>query len=50
MGLLFVHAQEQDKADTVVLSKDLFPIPPREILRTEVPHTILGGKVVYHKQ
>jgi predicted amidohydrolase YtcJ len=36
-------------ADMVVLSKDLFTIPPREILTTEVLCTILGGKIVYKK-
>lgn len=36
-------------ADIVVLSRDLFTIPPREILRTEVLFTILGGKIVYQK-
>jgi predicted amidohydrolase YtcJ len=36
-------------ADMVVLSRDLFTIPSREILRTEVLYTILGGKVVYQK-
>jgi predicted amidohydrolase YtcJ len=33
----------------VVLSRDLFTIPSREILRTEVLYTILGGKIVYQK-
>jgi len=42
--------EEGKLADMVVLSKDLFSIPPREILRTEVLYTILGGKIVYHKQ
>jgi len=37
-------------ADMVVLSRDLFSIPPREILKTEVLYTILGGKIVYQKQ
>ncbi|MGD8534485.1 MAG: amidohydrolase [Candidatus Aminicenantes bacterium] len=36
-------------ADMVVLSRDLFTIPSREILRTEVLYTILGGKIVYQK-
>jgi predicted amidohydrolase YtcJ len=36
-------------ADLVVLSRDLFAIPPSEILRTEVLYTILGGKIVYQK-
>jgi hypothetical protein len=50
IGLLFVHAQEQEQADLVVLSKDLFSIPPLEILRTEVLYAILGGKIVYQNQ
>ena len=36
-------------ADMVVLSKDLFNIPPQEILKTEVLYTILGGRIVYQK-
>jgi len=36
-------------ADMVVLSRDLFTIPSREILRTEVLYTILGGKIIYQK-
>jgi predicted amidohydrolase YtcJ len=37
-------------ADMVVLSRDLLTIPSREILRTEVLYTILGGKIVYQKE
>ena len=37
-------------ADMVVLSRDLFSIPSREILKTEVLYTILGGRIVYQKQ
>jgi predicted amidohydrolase YtcJ len=36
-------------ADFVVLSQDLTKIPPREILKTEVLRTVVGGKVVYQK-
>lgn len=36
-------------ADMVVLSRDLFSIPAREILETEAVWTILGGKIVYQK-
>jgi hypothetical protein len=36
-------------ADMVVLSKDLFTIPPQEILKTELLYTILGGRIVYQK-
>jgi len=48
-GLLLHGFQESEKADMVVLSRDLFTIPSREILRTEVLYTILGGKIVYQK-
>jgi predicted amidohydrolase YtcJ len=37
-------------ADMVVLSKDILTIPPREILRTSVEMTILGGKIVYQSK
>lgn len=35
-------------ADMVVLSQDIFDVPPPEILHTRVEMTILGGEVVYH--
>src|SRR5437660_2204768 len=34
-------------ADLIVLSEDLFKIPPTEIVKTEVLLTLVGGKVVY---
>ena len=34
-------------ADLTVLSKDIFTIPPDEILQTHVLMTIIGGEVVY---
>jgi predicted amidohydrolase YtcJ len=34
-------------ADWVVLSRNIFEIPPDEILRTKVEYTIVGGKIVY---
>ena len=34
-------------ADFVMLSRDIFTIPPREILDTAVAVTVVGGKVVY---
>jgi predicted amidohydrolase YtcJ len=34
-------------ADLVLLSKDLFSIPPREILDTKPVLTIVGGRIVY---
>lgn len=35
------------RADVIVLTQDIFEIPPREILNTEVVYTISRGKVVY---
>ncbi|PWT91371.1 MAG: amidohydrolase [Acidobacteria bacterium] len=37
-------------ADIVVLSKNIFEIPPDDIAKTEVVYTILGGKIVYPPQ
>lgn len=34
-------------SDWIVLSQDIFAIPPREILSTQVDYTIVGGEVVY---
>ncbi len=34
------------RADAVILSQDIFEIPPREILQTEIDYTIVGGEVV----
>jgi predicted amidohydrolase YtcJ len=36
-------------ADMVVLSQDLFSINPKDIAKTEVLYTILGGQIVYDK-
>jgi predicted amidohydrolase YtcJ len=36
-------------ADLVLLSKDLFSIPPREILETKPVLTIAGGRIVYEQ-
>lgn len=36
-------------ADMVVLSKDIMTIPAREILKTRVVMTIIGGKIVYQQ-
>ncbi len=33
--------------DWIVLSQDIFEIPPREIVSTRVEHTIVGGQIVY---
>ncbi|MBI1749833.1 MAG: amidohydrolase family protein [Acidobacteria bacterium] len=37
-------------ADIIVLSNDLTQIPPRQILRTDVLMTIVGGRLVYEKK
>ena len=37
-------------ADIVILSKDLFTIPPEEIPATEVVYKILGGNIVFQKE
>ncbi len=34
-------------ADCVVLSQNIFKIPPREILSTRVDYTIVGGRIVH---
>ncbi len=55
LGSAYAEFQEQEKgslevgklADMVVLSKDIFNIPPEEISEAEVEMTILGGKIVY---
>ncbi len=36
-------------ADITVLSGDIMTIPDEEILDTEVLYTIVGGKIMYHK-
>jgi hypothetical protein len=36
-------------ADLVVFAKDLFALPPREILTTPVDLTVVGGRVVYQR-
>lgn len=40
---------EGQLADMVLLSKDLFTIPPREILETKSLLTIVGGRIVYEQ-
>ncbi|MEA3420354.1 MAG: amidohydrolase [Acidobacteriota bacterium] len=36
-------------ADLVVLSKNLFKIPPEEIMETEVKMTVFNGEIIYKK-
>ncbi len=38
--------KEGKLADLVVLDRDIFARPPRELIETEVLYTILGGKIV----
>lgn len=35
------------KADCIVLSQDIFAIPPHDILSTQVDYTIVNGEIVY---
>lgn len=37
-------------ADLVILDKDIFSIPPREVLTTSVVMTVMDGKIVYRKK
>lgn len=37
------------RADAVVLSQNIFEIPPREILNTHLVYTISGGKIVHQR-
>lgn len=58
LGAAYAEFQEENKgsikvgkcADLVVLDKNLFNIPTKEILNTKVDLTILGGKVIYRKK
>lgn len=56
-GSAFAEFAEKDKgtlapgklADLVVFERDLFAIPPREILTTPVDLTVVGGRVVFER-
>jgi predicted amidohydrolase YtcJ len=37
-------------ADMVVMDRDLFVIPPAEILEARVDYTIVGGEVVWDRE
>lgn len=58
LGAAYASGEERAKgsiapgklADLVVLSRDIFEIPPGEILETEVVYTIFDGRVVYERQ
>jgi predicted amidohydrolase YtcJ len=40
--------RENALADAVILSRDIFAVPPREILSACVEYTMVGGEIVYH--
>ncbi len=56
-GAAFAELAEQQKgtlepgrlADLVVFEKDVFRLPPREILTTPVDITVVGGRIVYER-
>ncbi len=58
LGAAYASGEERAKgsiapgksADLVVLSRDIFEIPPGEILETEVVYTIFDGRVVYERR
>ncbi len=58
LGSAYAEFQEAQKgsveagklADLVILSRDLFTIPPGEILNTRVEMTILGGQCIYERE
>jgi len=35
--------------DAVIFHEDLFTLPPERIMSAQVDYTIVGGKVVYHR-
>lgn len=37
-------------ADLVVMDRDLFAVPPREILEARVDYTVVGGRVVWDRE
>ena len=55
LGSAYAEFQEQQKgsltagklADLVILSRDVFAVPPREILETKPTLTMVGGRVVF---
>ena len=58
LAAAYAGFEEQDKgsieveklADLTVLNQDLFTVPEREILNTEVLLTMVGGEVVYQRE
>jgi predicted amidohydrolase YtcJ len=57
-GSAYAEFAEKDKgtlevgklADLVVFARDLFKVPPREILVTPVDMTVVGGRVVFERK
>ena len=55
LGAAYASGEEKEKgsiaagklADLVILSQDVFDVPPQEILNTRVVATIFDGKIVY---
>jgi predicted amidohydrolase YtcJ len=55
LGSAYASGEERSKgslsvgkqADLIVLSQDIFAIPPEELLRTRVDMTVIAGEVVY---
>lgn len=41
--------EEGKIADLIVLDRDIFQIPPREVLDTQVEMTIIGGEIVHER-
>jgi predicted amidohydrolase YtcJ len=58
VGSAYAENAERDKgtlevgkwADFVVLDRDLFAVPPAELLKARVLRTVVGGKTVYHQR
>jgi predicted amidohydrolase YtcJ len=58
LGSAYAQFAEKDKgsiaagklADLVVLSKDVFSIPAREILETRPVLTMVGGRIVFESE
>jgi predicted amidohydrolase YtcJ len=57
-GSAYAESMENEKgslepgklADIVVLNKNLFEISPKQILKTKVIYTILGGQIIYSQK
>ena len=49
LALVLQTNSRREMADLVVLSRNIFMIPPEEIQKTEIKMTIFNGKVIYKK-